>query len=221
MPIRHLPVPDQAVRNLMRRLFGFVAGMRPTLLAQTGLGTVGADHLGKDGRTAWRLAMETLAGDACVEATRRHREGECSIALDALTEWIHMDLQLETLRWQPAEMTLRHFQYVLTADGPMRRQDERCVLLGIWGTNLTDLMFQIRAGEATLGRDGFEMIAHLDGLADNCLEADLVRARLADIHELVDASTPSPPTYPLVPPCLRGDLRSLLDAASPPPLLRR
>ena len=96
--------------------------------------------------------MTALQGDALVEATRRHRSGECSLTLDKLAEWIHLDLQLETLRWQPAEMTLRHFRYVLTADGPMRRQDERCVLLGVWGTTLSDLVIDIRSGRARLGR---------------------------------------------------------------------
>lgn len=218
MPIRHLPVPDQAVRNIMRRLFGFVAGIRPTLLAQTGLGTVGADHLGRDGRVAWSVAMETLAADANSEATRRHREGGCTLALDVLNEWIHMDLQLETLRWHPAEMTLRHLQYVLTADGPMRRQDERCALLGIWGTTLTDLVFEVRANRATLGRDGIALIDELDTLADNCREGEVVQARLGDLRALADEATPSAPTYPLAPPCLRSDLRLLLEASSPPPL---
>lgn len=142
------------------------------------------------------------------------------MTLDALAEWVHMDLQLETQRWQPGEMTLRHFHYVLTADGPMRRQDERCVLLGTWATTLADLVFAIRAGDATLGRDGTQLIGCLDALADNCLEADLIRSSLSDLLELVDPSTPSPLTYPLAPPCLRDDLRSLLHAAAPPLLVR-
>lgn len=195
--------------------------MRPTLLAQTGLGAVGADHISRDGRVSWRVAMETLKGDAMVEATRRHRMGECSLTLDKLAEWIDLDLQLETLRWQPAEMTLRHFQYVLTVDGPMQRQDERCVLLGIWGTTLSDLVIDIRSGRATLGREGPMLTLELDGLAENCSEADLVRKRLGELSDLADLSTPSPPTYQLSPPCARSDLRRLLAASSPPAPLRR
>ena len=216
--VRHLPALDPSARNYLRRFFGFVAGIRPTLLAQTGLGTVGADHLARDGRVAWQVAMETLAADANVEATRRHRAGECSAALDLLIQWIRVDLQVEALRWQPAEMALRHLRYVLTVDGPMRRQDERCVLLGIWGTTLSDLVVEVRSGEATLGSDGPALSAELDGLAEHCLEADLVRVRLGELAALADTSTPSPLTYPMAPPCSRNDLRTLLTCSQPPSL---
>lgn len=141
--------------------------------------------------------------------------------LDKLAEWIELELRLELVRWQPAEMTLRHFRYVLTADGPMRRQDERCVLLGIWGTTLSDLVLDIRAGRSTLGHKGPRLTAELDGLTDNCAEADLVRTRLRELSELAQVDALSPLTYPLSPPCGRSDLRSLLAASSPPAMQGR
>lgn len=165
--------------------------------------------------------MQTLRGDALIETARRHRDAECSVALDKLAHWIELELELELARWKPAEMTLRHFRYVLTADGPMRRQDERCVLLGIWGTTLSDLVLDIRAGRSTLGHEGPPLTGELDGLAENCAEADLVRMRLRELSELAQVDTPSPLTYPLSPPCRRSDLRSLLAASSPPAMQGR
>ena len=217
-PIRHVRPAGHSTRNILRRFFGLVAGIRPSLLAQVGLGPVGADYLSRDGRDGWRVAMEALAADATIEAARLDRNGERCELLDTLTGWIALDRELEQRRWQPAEMALRHLQYVLTADGPMVRQDERCALLGIWGKTLTDLTIEVRLGDATIGSDAPALTHALDGLAEHCVEGDLVRERLAELCSLSDPSTPSPLTFPLAPPCTRADLATLLGASSPPTL---
>lgn len=210
---------DAATRTLIRRFWGVVIGIRPTLLAQTGLGPVGVDHLCRDGRAGWRVGLDLLEADAAKRAAELRAEGASVEALDALLEWIELDRHQEAIRWSHAETSLRHFVYVLANERPVRRLHDRAAMMAIWAQNLEHTQACLRAGCATLGRDGRELIKRVDGLVSRCPEADDIRTQLAGLQERMDEGLPSTLPFPLSGSGSKDTLTALLASCSRPELV--